>query len=388
MSEISRNLNALLTTPRAVAVGAVASGGAETVFYGSILDDALIIEDSEDGTSLPGPFESVVPYSEGDRVAFVLRGRRPLILSVEGGFGSSDAFAALESVADASMEAIFEQSQVLEAHGTIIGEIETDFTQIQSHLDTIVDPFIQDTDQKLIELPAIKQNALDAQADAVDATNIANLAKAAAEGMVTINSEEPAHGPGKIWIQTDENGGALTVLQSVNGQWATYPLMTGLLIVPGVDEDGNPRPTIIDQDGLVVGHISVGSIVGESIAVESIRAEHLVVASVTPDKLDENTQEVIDEAERIRRRVIIQDTGIVISESARTGEGTENLSGLSLKAKRLSFFLEGEPKAYIDSERDQMAVGNMLVENAIQIGEHQMKSLPGTDTTIMQWTGR
>ena len=105
MSTVTNSLNKIFFRQSATPEYSIASQEAGVVYYATIVDGGLLIDDSGDGSLLPGPFATLVPYMDGDRVAFVLRSRRPLILSVEGGFGASDEYAGLASIGEVNAEA-------------------------------------------------------------------------------------------------------------------------------------------------------------------------------------------------------------------------------------------------------------------------------------------
>lgn len=134
MSEITRNLAALLrgrTTP----VETAATQGVGDVFYGTIINGGLLIDDSADGTLLPGPFQTLVPYDEGARVGFILKGNRPLIIAIEGGFAATDAWAGIESQAETTSE---EAARIRAAFEEFVPEDESRWDDLHETLETHV----------------------------------------------------------------------------------------------------------------------------------------------------------------------------------------------------------------------------------------------------------
>ena len=104
MSTVTNSLNKVFFRQSATPEYTIASQEAGVVYYGSIVDGGLLIDDSGDGTPIAGPFQTLTPYEDGQRVAFVLRGARPLILSIEGGFTATNQWSGLESITESTAE--------------------------------------------------------------------------------------------------------------------------------------------------------------------------------------------------------------------------------------------------------------------------------------------
>lgn len=222
---------------------------------------------------------------------------------------------------------------------------------------------------------AAYNKAVSAGAAAGGALHVANLAQAAAEGLLTIGSDEPAHGPGRVWMQTNDEGALTGLYQSVSGEWATYTIITGVLIVPGADG----VPMVVDQNGMVIGSIAAESITGVEIAAGTITASHLVVASIGREYLSEEAQGVLDDAQAWAALTILEPGRITI-----TAEG-DKTSFLTMTAGALDFVLKGKSRAYIDAQRNLMSIGNALIQDTLQVGKHAVKTLPGTTTTVFQY---
>lgn len=215
---------------------------------------------------------------------------------------------------------------------------------------------------------------------AKQAMHVANLAQAAAEGLLTIGPEAPEHGPGKVWLQTNEDGSLIGVYQSVNGQWAQYTIITGVLIVPG--EDG--VPTVIDQNGMTIGQIWADTITGDVVAANTIGAEKLVLADIGREYLKDDVRDALGEAEAWADLTLLEPGKITItSKSLTSGE----LSSLILRPAKIDFLVRDQPRAYIDGEKNLMWIGNAKIDDVLHVGEHQVRTLEGTNITVFQWVG-
>lgn len=215
---------------------------------------------------------------------------------------------------------------------------------------------------------------------AKQAMHVANLAQAAAEGLLTIGPNAPTHGPGKVWLQTNEDGSLIGVYQSVDGQWAEYTIITGVLIVPG--EDG--IPTVIDQNGMTIGQIWADSITGDVIAANTIGAGKLILADIGREYFREDVQDTLGDAEAWADLTLLEPGKITItSKSLTSGE----LSSLILRPAKIDFLVRDQPRAYIDGEKNLMWIGNAKIDDVLHVGEHQVRTLEGTNITVFQWVG-
>ena len=236
---------------------------------------------------------------------------------------------------------------------------------------------IKYTDGRVQYTPVTQSSSYQA---AENALHVANLAQAAAEGLLTIGTVAPEHGPGKVWLETNEDGALTGVYQSVDGRWAEYTIITGVLIVPG--EDGTP--TVIDQNGMTIGEIWAESIVGESIAANTIGAEKLILADIGREYLKDDVRDTLGEAEAWADLTLLEPGKITItSKSLTSGE----LSSLILRPAKIDFLVRDQPKAYIDGEKNVMWIGNAKIDDTLHVGEHQVRTLEGTNITVFQWVG-
>lgn len=212
---------------------------------------------------------------------------------------------------------------------------------------------------------------------AVQAMHVANLAQAAAEGLLTIGPDAPEHGPGRVWMQTDEDGNLTGLFQSVSGVWAVYTMITGVLIVPGADG----TPTVIDQNGMVIGSIAAESITGLEIAAETIQAYHLVLSSIGKEYLDGEAQGTLEDAEKWAALTLLEPGRITITA------GGDRTTKMILDAQNLDFVVGGESRAYIDAKRNLMSIGSALIQENLQVGFHMQTALAGTSVTVVRYVG-
>ena len=72
---------------------------------------------------------------------------------------------------------------------------------------------------------------------AVNATTVANLADAAAKGLIKFSQSDPGHlaggAAGRIWFQLDSNGNTIGIKYSTGAAWTSYTLMADQILVPG-----------------------------------------------------------------------------------------------------------------------------------------------------------
>lgn len=236
---------------------------------------------------------------------------------------------------------------------------------------------IKYTDGRVQYTPVTQSSSYQA---AENALHVANLAQAAAEGLLTIGPVAPEHGPGKVWLETNEDGSLIGVYQSVDGQWAEYTIITGVLIVPG--EDG--IPTVIDQNGMTIGQIWADSITGDVIAANTIGAGKLILADIGREYFREDVQDTLGDAEAWADLTLLEPGKITItSKSVTSGE----LSSLILRPAKIDFLVRDQPRAYIDGEKNLMWIGNAKIDDVLHVGEHQVRTLEGTNITVFQWVG-
>lgn len=235
----------------------------------------------------------------------------------------------------------------------------------------------------------VQQGIDDAKDQAQQGIYLANLAKAQADGAVWVGPSEPplsARVSGQVWVQTsaDDRMVGVKVLRdhlAPVAVWDDYAMLTGLLIVPGADG----IPTIIDQNGMVIGTIIADAITSSVLAADSVGAKQLIIGEVERKHLDDSVDGILSNAEDWSNRVIILPESITISKNLIGGN--KALTALRLEATRLSFIVDNQTIAYMDSSKNIMSIGNAYVQDSIQIGEHQVKRLGESNITIFQWVG-
>ena len=133
MSTVTNSLNKVFFRQSATPEYTIASQDTGVVYYGTIVDGGLLIDDSGDGTPIAGPFQTLTPYEDGQRVAFVLRGARPLILSIEGGFTATNQWSGLESITESTAE---HSAEVEKALGEAKAALDEEMENLDERLET------------------------------------------------------------------------------------------------------------------------------------------------------------------------------------------------------------------------------------------------------------
>lgn len=167
--------------------------------------------------------------------------------------------------------------------------------------------------------------------------------------------------------------------QSVDGQWLEYAMITGLFIVP----NANGPATIIDQNGAYIGQLAAESISSVDIQTESVLARHIAAGEIEKRHLDSDVGGTIEDAELWAKRVDISPSQIVISQGI-AGQTVD--TSLTLKSTQLSFTVQGNVIAYMDSTQNVMGIGNAVIDQSLKVGNHLITKVVGSnDMTIVRY---
>lgn len=98
------------------------------------------------------------------------------------------------------------------------------------------------------------------------AITVANLATAAAQGLVKASQADPGHAVGRLWLQLDAAGNTVGIKISNGTAWSSYALMADQILVPG------SVGTVQIRDGAVTGPLIQGDAIdGKTITGATVR---------------------------------------------------------------------------------------------------------------------
>lgn len=258
MSTVTNSLNKVFFRQSATPEHTIASQEAGVVYYGSIVDGGLLIDDSGDGTPIAGPFQTLTPYEDGQRVAFVLRGARPLILSIEGGFTATNQWSGLESITESTAE---HSAEVEKALGEAKAALDEEMENLDERLETS------------------RADITQAQEDA------ANLRTAIDLGLMRTGkaSSPPAVGKGLTWAVLDEDTGTkvsgLRIANAAGTEWTPYQLIAEDLMIVGAGGTVRLKDGVVDADVILANDALYKKLATSEFWATLATVENLVVTS-------------------------------------------------------------------------------------------------------------
>lgn len=114
-----------------------------------------------------------------------------------------------------------------------------------------------------------------------EAITVANLAAAAAAGMIKPSQTDPGHQEGRLWFQLDSQGRTVGIKISDGQSWSSYALMADQVLVPG-----SAGTTSIKDGAITTPKIFAGAVDATKItASESLWAKIGVFAEITTQML-------------------------------------------------------------------------------------------------------
>ena len=216
---------------------------------------------------------------------------------------------------------------------------------------------------------------------AKEALFVANLATELAEGLVSFSAEPPADPPlGQIWMPLNEDQNVTGMWRWDGSAWATYTLLTGLLVVP--TEDGGQ--TIIGPDGVEATQVVADILRTDVLYADVAGIKTLVITDIPRTNLADDVGDALATAETLGSRILIDGAAGTLTIARNRPRPSDPLTAMILGATSLDMVVADKSVAYIDSELEQMSIPNVLVRDTLQVGAHQLRTLPGTGITIFQ----
>lgn len=323
MSSVTNSLNKVFFRQSATPEHTIASQEAGVVYYATVVDGGLLIDDSGDGSLLPGPFATLVPYMDGDRVAFVLRNRRPLILSVEGGFGASDEYAGLASIGEQNSEGVSTVQQLQEeanqrfedakdAFDEFVPSVNGEITALRDRAEQVAQEMLAEKDRvnaelgpvkgdlavlKTETLPALRSDltASEGKVATLQNTTIPNLQTAlsnvegaaqSADKRSTVSTAAPSATTGfpqnAVWQRINASGAVIGSWRLSGSSWVQMPLDP--VVIP------NLSAGIITSGVINTNRLNAQEIAAASGQFLSLSAGQITSGTINTDRL--NAQEV------------------------------------------------------------------------------------------------
>ena len=193
------------------------------------------------------------------------------------------------------------------------------------------------------------------------AINIANISKEQIEHALDDElPEDPVEGA--VWFERNEDGDVVAVWQWNGINWGIHTMVTGLLIVPGSDG----KPTIIDENGIDTTDLIADIMKARLIWADEMGTKTLLIQDIPRENLESDVIDTLSSADEIKRRVLIETTGITISKDA----GTKIL----IKAESLDMMANHKVVLSAKSESNLVVVPELVAQSA-QVGNHRMEAL-------------
>lgn len=188
---------------------------------------------------------------------------------------------------------------------------------------------------------------------AANAVTVANLASAAAAGVVKAQQADPGHQAGRIWLQLDGSGRTIGIKISNGTAWASYALMADQLLVPGSVGAVQIKDGAITTPKLLAGSIDVDRLNAATFRGSTIEGATIISSATTgaPDNVTITNQAV----------TVNRDDGEGGSEATVTLGGSAS-DRLVLRP------VGGAPNVWLDSDTGsggvagQWSVGDLLVD--------------------------
>ena len=212
-----------------------------------------------------------------------------------------------------------------------------------------------------------------------EALYVANLASETAAGLVSLASEPPQNPPiGQIWVPRNSDGNATGLWRWNGSAWETATNILGLLLVPTADGG----QTLIGPDGVEASQVVADILRSKVLYADVAGIQTLVITDIPRENLASDVGDALSAAEDLADRIILESGTITIAKN-RKDDG-QPLTAMRLTATSLDFIAADKSVAYIDSTLEQMSIANVLVRDALVIGSHQVRTIPGTGVTVFQ----
>lgn len=274
-------------------------------------------------------------------------------------------------------EELVETSALVEAHEHRLEATEQLVSDTKAQLDA-TDLIVGGLGSEITSMKVDIQGNADAAGSAL---HVATLATELAEGLVSFDAEPPADPPlGQIWMPLNEDGQVTGMWRWSGSEWATYTLLTGLLVVP--TEDGGQ--TIIGPDGVEATQIVAEILRTDVLYADVAGVKTLVITDIPRQNLAEDVGDALATAETLGSRILIDGAAGTLTIARNRPQPSDPLTAMILGATSLDMVVADKSVAYIDSELEQMSIPNVLVRDTLQVGAHQVRTLPGTGITIFQ----
>lgn len=379
MSDITRGVELLasLVGNTASDVQALSSGGIQ--LFGVATEDGIILEGVEE-TLLPYPVVSMVDYSWGDRLSLTLVGNRPVITGRVGGADPTTEWEINQGIENLGDELVA-ANELLVNHESKIEQAEQLVDDIKQGLDK-TDALVAGMGEKVDKAST---NAVTALENADNAIHVANLSKELAEGLVSFEADPPENPPvGQVWVSRNSEGDA-TGLWRWNGEdWEVVTNLVGLLVVP--TEDGGQ--TLIGKDGIEATKIVAEVLRTDLLYFDDGAGRTLVITDIPRENLAEDVGEALSTAEELGSRIVLDGAKGTLTIARNRRNSSDPVTAVSLSATSLDFIVDDRLIAYIDSEFEQMSIANALITDTLQVGSHQVRTIPGSGiTTFMRVEG-
>lgn len=366
MSDITRGIDLLASLAAGASrdVQALSTGGIQ--LFGVATEDGIMLEGVEE-TLLPYPVVSMVDYSWGDRLSLTLVGNRPVITGRVGGLDPTTEWEINQGIENLGDELVA-TNELLVNHESKIEQAEQLVDDIKQGLD------------KTDALVAGMGSAVDeAKQNAEDAIYIANLSKEMAEGLVSFEADPPENPPvGQVWVSRNDEGDA-TGLWRWNGEdWEVVTNLVGLLVVP--TEDGGQ--TLIGKDGIESTQIVAEILRTDLLYFDDGVGRTLVITDIPRENLAEDVGEALSTAEELGSRIVLDGAKGTLTIARNRRNSGDPVTAMSLSATSLDFIVDDRLIAYIDSEFEQMSIANALITDTLQVGSHQVRTIPGSGITM------
>ena len=120
---------------------------------------------------------------------------------------------------------------------------------------------------------------------AANAITVANLASAAAAGMVKASAADPGHQAGRIWLQLDGSGRGIGIKISDGAAWSSYALMADQVLVPG-----SAGSATIANGAVQAVHVTASESMSAKLAqFLKVQTRHMDAGSINVDRLNVGT---------------------------------------------------------------------------------------------------